>query len=353
MRIVHAVRSDGFAGVERHVARLARAQHVGGHDVLVVGGAPVAMRAAVAEDGVRLVPATSTADVVRALRRTAPGADIVHVHMTAAEVAVTIAGAARPALPPVVTTRHFARRRGQGARGGLVAAVARARVREQIAISRFVAAHIDGPATIVPPGVEDRPDTRPASDREATVLMVQRLEPEKRTDLGLRAFAASGLARQGWRLRIAGDGTQRDPLLGLAGELGISDAVDLLGTRTDVEVLMGSAGVLLATCPVEGLGLSVLEAMASGLPVLACAAGGHLELLAGLDPNALYPVTDTGRAAEQLRDLASDQARRAEYGRRAQQQQRLHFSLTAQAARTQEVYDRVLLRSGARSGGLR
>lgn len=346
MRVLHAVRSDGFAGVERHVATLARAQASAGHDVVVVGGATGPTTRA-AGPAVRHRPAATTADVVRALvaaascRTGAPPPDVVHVHMTAAEAAATLAGL-RVRLPPVVSTRHFAHPRGSGPAGPLVAAVARRRVTAQLAISEYVAARVDGAGVVVRPGVAPRDDATPAAARERVVLMAQRLEPEKRTDLGVRAFAASGLAERGWRLLVAGDGSRAGAVRALADGLGVGHAVELLGARDDVEALVRRAALLLAPCPAEGLGLTVLEAMAAGLPVVATAAGGHLETLGGLDPLGLYPPAEPGQAATRLARLAADPARRDAYARAAQARQRREFTPDRQAAGTLAVYRDVL-----------
>lgn len=342
MRILHAVRSDGFAGVERHVARLARAQSAAGHDVAVVGGAPDGMRATVDDPTVPLLPAASTGDVVRALRRHAAAADVVHVHMTAAEVAAAVAARTTRRFPPVVSTRHFARRRGTGARGRLVAVVAASSVRAQIAISRYVADHVEGDSVVVHPGVADRPDGRGAAARDDVVLVVQRLEAEKRTDLALEAFAASGLADRGWRLEVAGDGAQRTALQDLSRSLGIDGATSFLGARDDVDAILGRAGLLVAPCPVEGLGLSVLEAMASGLPVVASAAGGHRETLGGIDPLTLYPPLDPGAAGLSLAALAADPGRRDACAAAGRAAQRARFTPAAQVAGTDAVYRAVL-----------
>ncbi|MFD4994016.1 glycosyltransferase family 4 protein [Cellulosimicrobium cellulans] len=342
MRILHAVRSDGFAGVERHVARLARAQSAAGHDVAVVGGAPEGMRATVGDPTVPLLPAASTGDVVRALRRHGAAADVVHVHMTAAEIAAAVAARTTRGLAPVVSTRHFARRRGTGARGRLVAAVASSSVRAQIAISRYVAEHVEGASVVVHPGVDDRPDGPRATERDAVVLVVQRLEAEKRTDLALEAFAASGLGGRGWRLEVAGDGAQRTALEDLSRSLGIAGVTSFLGARDDVDVLLGRAGLLVAPCPVEGLGLSVLEAMASGLPVVASAAGGHRETLGGIDPLTLYPAQDAVAAGRALVALATDPARRDACAAAGRAAQRERFTPAAQVAGTDAVYRTVL-----------
>ncbi|WP_166850240.1 glycosyltransferase family 4 protein [Isoptericola sp. BMS4] len=349
MRILHAVRSDGFAGVERHVATLARAQASAGHDLVVVGGAAGPTTRA-AGPAVRHRLAATTADVVRALvaeasgRSGEPPPHVVHVHMTAAEVAATLAGL-RVRLPPVVSTRHFALPRGSGPAGRAVAAVARRRVAAQVAISEHVAARVDGASVVVRPGVAPRHDALPAAARDRVVLMAQRLEPEKRTDLGVRAFADSGLADRRWRLQVAGDGSQAAATRALADELGVGHAVDLLGARDDVESLMRRASLLLAPCPVEGLGLTVVEGMAAGLPVVAAGAGGHLETLGGLDPLALYPPGEPGQAATRLARLATDPARRDAYARAAQARQRHEFTPGRQAADVLAVYRAVLERA--------
>lgn len=342
MRILHAVRSDGFAGVERHVARLARAQSAAGHEVAVIGGAHDGMVTTVADPAVPLLPATTTGEVVRSLRACGAAADVVHVHMTAAEIAAAVAARTARGFPPVVATRHFARTRGTGSRGRLVAAVASSAVRAQISISRYVADHVEGASVVVHPGVDDRPDGLDAAARDDVVLVVQRLEPEKRTDIALEAFAASRLADRGWRLEIAGGGSQRGPLENLAASLGIASATTFLGARGDVDALMDRAGLLVAPCPVEGLGLSVLEAMAGGLPVVASAAGGHRETLEGIDPLTLYPALEPGAAGRSLATLAADPARRDACAAAGRAAQRARFTPAAQVAATDEVYRAVL-----------
>jgi len=324
VRVLHVVHSDAFAGVERHVARLARAQAAQGDQVVVVGGDVPRMRATVDDPTVRVLPATSLAQVVRTIRATAPGADVLHAHMTSAEVAASLARPTLRGMPPVVATRHFARPRGSGPAAGLTAAVARRPVRAQISISRYVADNVDGPSVVVHPGIDDRPTAPAAAARDRTVLLVQRLETEKRTDLGVLAFAASRLHDDGWQLLVAGDGSRRADLEALAARAGLGDHVRFLGVRSDVDDLMQHAGLLLA--------------MSNALPVVAAAAGGHLETLGGLDPLALYPSTDVDRAGEHLAVLAASASRRDAYGEAARAVQRTGFTLHAQVENTAAVY---------------
>jgi glycosyltransferase involved in cell wall biosynthesis len=339
MRILHAVRSDAFAGVESHVGRLARAQAEAGDDVLVVGGEPSRMKQAMGPR-VRTAPARTVTQVLTTVRAWAPRADVVHAHMTAAEIAC--ATALLGTNTPLVVTRHFARDRGNNPISTLAAAGAATRVDAQIAISHYVSGAVAGASVVIHPGVDSSRTTRRAAQRDRVVLLAQRLEPEKEGDIAVRAFARSGVADHGWRLHVAGDGSERTRLTALARELGISAATCFLGHRSDVGALMERASVLLAPCSIEGLGLTVLEAMASALPVLAVGAGGHLETVGSIDGAALHPPRDVGRAAELLVRLTSDPRLRDSYAARLQKAQRTLFTPTHQASATASVYASVV-----------
>ena len=341
LRILHAIRSDGFAGVEQFVLRLAIAQAADGHDVAVIGGATDRMRPGLDQAGVAHVPAARTSEVILAVRRLGHGVAVVNTHMTAADVAAAAAlPSRRRPRPALIATRHFAKPRGR--LGPLpIAALLRGRVDAQIAISSSVAAAIDGPSTVVHPGIDPRPagDGRP---RDATVLLAQRLEPEKHTHIGVRAFAASGLADDGWTLEVAGIGSEEAMLQELARTLGIDRSVRFTGFRADLPAVMARAGLLVAPCPVEGFGLTLLEAMAGGLPVVAAAAGGHVAMLDGLDSRALFTADDVEAAAGGIRSLATDEAGREALAIAARARQQQDFSIRAQADGTEAAYRRVL-----------
>jgi len=352
MRVLHVVRSDGFAGVEGFVAGLARAQADAGMDVGVIGGDPARMSRRLGPD-LPHAPAASVMDVVRQVRGAlaGAGADVLNVHMTAAEIGTSVAMALPPAAragrrprPAVIATRHFAARRGSGSHlaGRLVAFLAERFVDAEIAVSRYVAEAVGGNPEVVHTGVPVRTLIDPATgvSRGRVVLVAQRLEPEKRTEDAVEVFARSGLADAGWRLEIAGDGSMRGRLAERAARLGVAGSVDLLGMRSDIGELMDAAGILLAPTPREGLGLSVLEAMAAGLPVLAAGSGGHLETVGSVPGGQLYG--DLAEGADRLRRLAEDESGRAAYGERLRRVQRERFTMEHQVAATAAVYRRVV-----------
>ena len=141
---------------------------------------------------------------------------------------------------------------------------------------------------------------------------------------------------------IAGDGPLRPILQRLATELGIERAVHFLGRRADVPRLMRSAGLLVAPCDIEAYGISAVEAMAAGLPVVAAAAGGQLETVGRVPDAALFPPGDVVRAAALLRSLAQDVEARDTYGQALQATQQRDLTLAAQACATERVYETVL-----------
>lgn len=344
LQILHVVRTRSFAGVEQFVRRLALAQAGAGHRVAVIGGDPAQMAPALGAAGVGFTASGGGIRDTLLIRRAARQADVVATHMTAADAAAATALLGLRAA--LVATRHFTRRRGSRAPRPVYPAIER-RIDAEIAISEAVARSIGLPSTVVHSGVADAAAAGP-HDRSRTVLMAQRLQPEKRTRVGLAAFAASGLADDGWRLQIAGAGPERALLEQDAAALGVADAVDLLGFRDDIADLYRRAGLFLAPCPVEGLGLSLLEAMATGLPAIAADAGGHSEILAGLDSRALFAPDDVDAAARSLRALADDEDARAALGAGGRERQRSEFSIAAQLAGTEAVYRRAIAERRAR-----
>lgn len=340
LRILHVVSSDRFAGVEQFVRRLAIRQVQDGHTVAVFGGAAEHMAAPLGEAGVGWGAANSTIAVLGAVRNHLPTTDIVNSHMTAADVASVAARASSRHKVPIIATRHFAQRRGTKGPGILYRTLER-HIDAEISVSRTVADRAGVPSTVIHPGLEPRALADPRT-RRRTVLVAQRLQAEKRTDVALRAFAASEIWQSGWDLEVAGTGPEHDQLVALAAELKVADHVRFLGFRTDLETQMREAGLLFASSPFEHFGLTVLEAMAAGLPVVATAAAGHIEMLGGLDDRALFTPDDIEGAAVRLRALAVDAPARAMLGVAQHERQVDAFTARKQADATEAVYRRAI-----------
>ena len=318
---MHIVTAPNFAGVERYVCTVANESAARGWETTVVGGHPTHMQKALVPE-VRWLSGSNAARAVRSIAR-AGRHEFCHAHMTIAEA---VAVATRPLhRAPVISTRHFAARRGSSTGGRLLAPWIARRLAREIAISDFVAIHLERPPDAVLHNAVPASTClwKPAS---TVVLVLQRLEREKDTATALRAWGLSGLHKRGWTLRIIGDGSERPALERLARDAGLS-GVAFGGWSASVAGEFANAGVLLAPAPAEPFGLSVLEAMAAGVPVVASAAGGHLETVGRLSEARLFQPGDADAAAAALRSLLPKFQRLAlsASGRRVVEE---HFTVT-------------------------
>ena len=184
------------------------------------------------------------------------------------------------------------------------------RLARQIAVSEYVAGQLEFPPdAVIPNAVPSSPTLWKVTNRR--VLVLQRLELEKSTLTALQAWQASHLSDEGWDMRIVGSGVSE----GLPAILGkepppsrrvVCGLVDERRRRVPA-----SAGLLLAPAPAEPFGFSVVEAMAAGVPVVACAGGGHLETIGLLPEAAMFARDDADQAAAALRSLLDNSARSA------------------------------------------
>jgi glycosyltransferase involved in cell wall biosynthesis len=137
-----------------------------------------------------------------------------------------------------------------------------------------------------------------------TLLHVGRLVSRKHVDLGLRALAA--LDRPDVELLVAGDGTHRSRLEALADRLGVADRTTFLGfvPEADLPSLYAGSDAFLFLSRYEGFGLTFLEAMASGTPVIGTAVGGFPDIVtSGQDGFVVdREPGDVATAAERLVD---------------------------------------------------
>ncbi|MEI6453416.1 MAG: glycosyltransferase, partial [Actinomycetes bacterium] len=119
-----------------------------------------------------------------------------------------------------------------------------------------------------------------------------------------------------WSLLIAGLGPLGDQLENVLASRGLLDRVRLLGWRDDVDRLMASADAFLSTANWEGYGGSVLEAHASGTPIVAFAAPGVREVVQEGESGLLIPLGDSQRLGASLERLAADEslAQRLRFG---------------------------------------
>jgi glycosyltransferase involved in cell wall biosynthesis len=182
--------------------------------------------------------------------------------------------------------------------------------------------------------------TRNAADRPRLV-MVGRLDPIKRHDLVLAALAALP-AQLPWELEIVGDGPEREALGALCARLGLEGRVKLLGLRDDVPALLANADVFLLVSDSEGMSLSLIEGVASGLPVIATDVGNNAELVRPGWNGFVIPPGDREALGGSLQALLRDEALRRTFGENSRTLSSSALDLRTTLSRYLEIYEAAL-----------
>nr|CCF78701.1 Glycosyl transferase, group 1 [Rubrivivax gelatinosus S1] len=165
----------------------------------------------------------------------------------------------------------------------------------------------------------------------------------------VRALELAPQLRGTLRLALVGDGPLREEAQAVLQAGGATPLTWMAGERSDVpDVMRGLDGFVLPSLA-EGISNTILEAMASGLPVLATAVGGNPELVVDGVTGQLVPAGDVDALAAGLVALASDRGRSAAMGTAGRARVQAQFSLQAMVDAYRSLYDRLLSGSATRA----
>jgi L-malate glycosyltransferase len=168
---------------------------------------------------------------------------------------------------------------------------------------------------------------------------VGRLDPVK--DLATLLDAAAGMAPGLPRLKVAiiGDGPERAALEQRIAALRLHDVVRLVGYRKDVRELLPAFDVYTNTSTHEGVSLTILEAMAAALPVVATRVGGTPEVVVDRDTGLLVPARSAGDLASALASFEGDPRRRRAAGEAGRIRVERDFSVKTMAHAYFDAYN--------------
>ena len=143
------------------------------------------------------------------------------------------------------------------------------------------------------------------------------------------------------RLVMVGEGELRSPVESLLAEAGLSDLAWLPGARSGISDFLRALDVFVLPSLNEGISNTILEAMASGLPVIATNVGGNPELVSP-ETGQLVPKSDPPAMARAMKAYLDSPALLRDHGRAGRKRAEVTFSLTVMTERYLSVYDRVL-----------
>lgn len=217
--------------------------------------------------------------------------------------------------------------------------------------SRLLSAGLsNGQVTVIRNGILLAPFQAAASQRSSaerlrTVGFVGRLSPEKGPDIFVRTAALVLEDFPTTRFILAGEGPERVPLEALIEELGIQEHVTLLGRQDDMPSLYGSMSIMVLSSRTEGLPMALLEAMASGLPVVATRVGEVPNVVQDRDTGLLVEPNDAAGLASGIMELLRNPVRRLAMGSNATARVAIGFSAENMTQEYLAVYRDALLQA--------
>jgi sugar transferase (PEP-CTERM/EpsH1 system associated) len=362
LKIFQITESLEIGGAERVVAALAN-QLSSRHRVAVVCLKRAGALAATLQPAVRVMclgkregqDLVALLRLIRLLRNERP--HVVHTHdwgvyldvMFAAAIARipvavhTVHGrymAGSPSAPARAKRRlrHLLERFAETRYGGVacVSDSLRAHVEEEVGIA------VDRMITL-PNGIDVKCESaaRPhKGSNETRFVAVGRLAQVKNFPLMIRAFAAARSPALPMHLKIVGDGPERAVLEDLVQSLSLTEHVEFLGFRSDVEALLQDTDALLLSSSSEGIPMSILEAMSCARAVVSTDVGGVATLVEHGVTGLLAPSGDVEAFARALTAIASDRAAACEMGRAGRARVQQNFSIDAMVRGYERLYSR-------------
>ena len=162
------------------------------------------------------------------------------------------------------------------------------------------------------------------------ILHIGRFNEQKNHKGLLEAFSLIHREAPKCRLMLIGDGELRSEMEELAKKLNISEVVDFLGSRENVYPFLQEADVFLLPSSFEGMPMTIIEAMGTGLPIVATAVGGVPDMLVN-EESALLVACEPEAVAEAVLRLLGDAELREKLGQKAKQES-IRFSAEHMAA---------------------
>jgi glycosyltransferase involved in cell wall biosynthesis len=170
------------------------------------------------------------------------------------------------------------------------------------------------------------------------IVTVANLRPEKEHETLIASAAALVRAYPHLRFQIVGDGPRKRELQDLAAARGVSQHVEFVGHSDDVPSVLAAADVFVLPSRTEAFPNSVIEAMAAGLPVIATAVGGLLDLIDHDRTGLLVPPSDADALTHALRFLIEHPTRAAAIGETARTEIRQRYSFERMVGAFEDLY---------------
>lgn len=350
LRVIHVTQGLDVGGLEkllvefaRHADRMRFALHVvslGGRGVLAKDVEAQGWPVTALDEPAGLRPGLIVR-LARFLRDV--GADVVHTHDDRQLIHGTFA-ARLARVPRVIHTRHGRSPNLTPRQMRLVALAAR-RTNRFVCVSHEAARLSAGQGVprqklrTIWNGIDIEHFTYEGPKPRGPAVLVARLSPEKDVGTLLRAAALVVRAEPAFRLEIAGDGSCLPELQQCVREFGLEKCVTFLGQVHNVHEVLARAGLFVLSSLSEGVSLTLLEAMARGLPVVATDVGGNPEVVSAGETGLLVPAANPGALAAAILRIWRDPESAQGMGVASRRRVELFFEVRRMVAEYEVLYE--------------
>ena len=178
-----------------------------------------------------------------------------------------------------------------------------------------------------------------AKTGKVLIGIVARLSVEKDHQTLLLAYKLLAEKTAGFHLNIIGDGLLREDLERMVRQLGIESIVSFCGMCHDIPGHLRNLDIFVLSSTTEGISLTLLEAMATSLPVVATDVGGNPEVVIDGETGFIVPPKNPREMADKLLRLITDENLRRQMGEKARKRVEEHFGIKETVRQYQELYN--------------
>jgi glycosyltransferase involved in cell wall biosynthesis len=176
-------------------------------------------------------------------------------------------------------------------------------------------------------------------DNDVLFVCVARIAPQKNHALLLKAFAQGPASDPNAHLVLVGEGALREQLEQQAKNLGLAGQAHFLGLRADIPDVLGAMDVFVLSSDYEGNPLSVMEAMASGLPTVSTAVGGVPDLFESGKEGLMVQPGDVQGLSNAMATLLRNREARQSMGMAAARRARKNYDVSRMVQAYEELYE--------------
>jgi glycosyltransferase involved in cell wall biosynthesis len=203
----------------------------------------------------------------------------------------------------------------------------------------FIPNGIDGSFYQDPPPRSELLDELGLDESNKLVGIVARLDPIKNHALLINAMKEVHERIPEARLIVVGDGPLSDELEQQTSELNVKDVVIFMGERGDVPRILSGLDLFVLSSLSEGMSITLVEAMAAGLPIVVTDVGGNPSIISSEENGTIVPSDDREALSEAITRLLNDEVNATQLGVKARKRFEEEFTLEKMVDRHRKLYE--------------